>query len=345
MKYFGLFILFNLFFATLGQASLPSAEENTIKIYNQVVPSVVNVTNIKLVGDWLFGMEKVPAGTGTGYVWDKDGHIVTNYHVVEGGREFLISFFQDPKKYKAQVVGFEPRQDIAVLKLDELPQPKLVPIQPGRSDDLQVGQTTLAIGNPFGLDHSLSKGIVSALGRKIEGIGGVKIHNMIQTDAAINQGNSGGPLLNSDGKLIGMNTMIFSTSGSNAGLGFAVPVNTIKQVVPDLIQFGKVKRPALGIAILEDQVKSYYYPHEKGVIIKYIYEGGAADKADLQGMKVDDWGRVYIGDIILTLNEQEVNSLDDLFHQLGKYKIGESVTLKVKRKDKIIDVKLTLSGQ
>src|SRR5690606_4532445 len=178
----------------------------------------------------------------------------------------IVNFHNDPKQYEAEVIGSEPRKDVAILKVKNPPKNKK-PLPIGSSNKLVVRQKALAIGNPFGLDHTITEGIISALERKIQGIGGVKIHGMIQTDCSINPGNSGGPLLNSAGQLIGMNTMIFSASGSSAGIGFAVPVDTIKRIVPDLIRFGKVNRPGLGIALLEDIYKGYFNITE-GLVIK-----------------------------------------------------------------------------
>ena len=323
--------------------SLMPVEKQLIKIYQNVVPSVVNITNMQLAGSIFGDVEKIPAGMGTGFVWNDKGHIVTNYHVIEGGTEFVVSFFKDKKQYKATIVGAEPRLDVAVLKLQEMPK-KLAPVTVGKSQTLQVGQMTIAIGNPFGLDHSMSRGIVSALDRKIKGIGGVKIHGMVQTDAAINQGNSGGPLLNSSGHVIGMNTMIFSPSGANAGLGFAVPIDSIKSVVPQLIEHGKVIRPALGIGILPDQYKEAYFGTSKGVVIRYIDEDGAAYKAGLRGMTRDPWGRSYLGDIILKIDDKEINSYDDIYHALDKYKVGDQVEITYRRKKKVSKIKMKLGS-
>ncbi len=327
-----------------GQADrLLEVEQKTIGLYREILPSVVNVSNIKIARHLLYGTVEVPQGAGSGFVWDNQGHIVTNFHVVNGGNEFVITFQNDQKQYSAKLVGSEPKKDIAVLKLKELPA-KLVPIKVGESKTLQVGQMTLAIGSPFGLDHTLTTGIVSALGRKIEGFGGVKIHDMIQTDAAINMGNSGGPLLNSNGALIGMNTMIFSTSGSSAGLGFAVPVDTVKMIVPQLIIHGRIIRPGLGIGIVPENMRERLGLSEKGVIISHIDESGAAGKAGLKGMTQDRFGRVYLGDVILSVDNKEVNSLDDIFHVLESYKIGDTVSLKYRRGDKTQVTKVKLQS-
>lgn len=326
-----------------ASTGLLDVEQKTIALYKEVLPSVVNVSNIKIASHLFYGTVEVPQGAGSGFVWDNQGHIVTNFHVVNGGNEFVVTFQNDSKQYSAKLVGSEPKKDIAVLKLKEIPA-KLVPIRVGESKTLQVGQMTLAIGSPFGLDHTLTTGVVSALGRKIEGFGGVKIHDMIQTDAAINMGNSGGPLLNSSGNLIGMNTMIFSTSGSSAGLGFAVPVDTISMIVPQLIKHGRIIRPGLGIGIVPENLRKHVGMSEKGVIISYIDETGAAAKAGLKGMTQDRFGRVFVGDVILSIDDKEVNSLDDIYHALEKYKIGDLVTVKYQRGKKTYTTKLKLQS-
>jgi S1-C subfamily serine protease len=335
---------FNLFAAPTNPdlTRLLEDEKNSIQIYKKSVASVVNVTNIRTGETWLYGTVEVPAGAGSGYVWDNEGHIVTNFHVIEKGNNFTINFLNDSKSYKAKVIGVEPKKDIAVLKLLEKPK-TLIPITIGKSAELMVGQKTIAIGNPFALDHSMSVGVVSAIDRKIDGIGGVKIHGMIQTDAAINPGNSGGPLLNSSGEMIGMNTLIFSHSGSSAGLGFAVPVDTIRSIVPQLIQHGKVIRPGLGIGIVPDELK-YRFGKEKGIAISYVMDKGPAERAGLQGMRQDRFGNIYIGDIILSIDNNEVNSMDDVFQLMEKYKIGDSVQVKFQRKNKIETVKVKLDS-
>ncbi len=326
----------------LEMTRLLEDEKNSIEIYKKTVSAVVNVSNIQVAKSWLYGTVEVPAGAGSGFVWDNDGHIVTNYHVVERGDQFNINFLNDEKAYKAKVVGVEPKKDIAVLKLLEKPK-SLTPVVTGSSASLMVGQKTIAIGNPFALDHTMTAGIVSATDRKILGIGGVKIHGMIQTDAAINPGNSGGPLLNSSGEVIGMNTMIFSQSGSSAGLGFAVPVDTIKQIVPQLIQHGKVIRPGLGIGVIPDDVKARFVG-DKGLAISYIDEKGPAGKAGLQGIRQDRFGNMYLGDVILTVDNNEVNNIDDVYQLMEKYKIGDTVTVKYMRKGKTATVKVKLDS-
>ncbi len=328
--------------------NLSEIEQKRIKAYKNAVPSVVNVTSKKVVRSGFFFdlPEEQEAGAGSGFVWEDKEHIVTNYHVVrDQGAKFLISFYNHKEQIEAEIVGVEPKLDIAVLKVKKLPK-GVKPIKVGSSHDLNVGQTTIAIGNPFELDYTMTQGIVSALGRKIDGIGGVKIHDMIQTDASINPGNSGGPLLNSSGDLIGMNTLIFSTSRSSAGLGFAVPVDSIKRVVPELIKHGKVIRPALGISPLPDHYRRYMGRNvfgRKGVIVAHVEPGSGADEAGIQGMRRSRRGRIFVGDTILSIEGKEVNSLDDIFHTLQKYKIGDKISVKLVTDDgsqKTIKVKL-----
>lgn len=289
-----------------------------------------------------YGEVEVPQGAGSGFVYDNDGHIITNFHVVQGGSVFVVTFHNDPKQYRAKIVGTAADKDIAVLKLEEKPA-NLTPIKFGSSKELIVGQSSFAIGSPFGLDYTLTTGVISALGRKIDGIGGVKINDMIQTDAAINMGNSGGPLLDSSGLLIGMNTVIFSTSGSSAGLGFAVPADTIKGIVPQLIAHGKVIRPGLGIGIVPDGMKHRIFGKEKGIIVSYVDEKGGAARAGIKGMTQDRFGRTYIGDIILSVDGQDVNSLDDIYQVLEKHKIGDTVKVKYRREEKVYEVKVVLN--
>lgn len=327
---------------------LLESEKRRIKIYEESVSSVVNVSNLQTVRSGsFFGMpEQREMGAGTGFVWDDQGHIVTNFHVVRDEKsKFMISFYNQKDPVEAKIVGVEPKLDIAVLKVKKLPK-GVKPIKVGSSHDLKVGQGTIAIGNPFELDYSMTSGIVSALGRKIDGIGGVKIHNMIQTDASINPGNSGGPLLNMNGLLIGMNTLIFSPSRASAGLGFSVPVDSINRVVPDLIKHGKVIRPGLGISPLPESYRQYLGSRifgKKGVIVASVEPSSAADIAGIKGMRRDRRGRIYLGDTILEIEGKEVNSLDDIFQLLQNYKIADTIKVKIQNDEgqkKTLKVKL-----
>jgi len=346
MKIFIILLILFSMISTNAIADLSKNELNTIKIFNTNANSVVNITNYKRVrrgGFFFSGMDEseVPAGTGSGYVWNDKGFIVTNYHVVHEGSKFFVTFNKNKKQYEAKVVGAVPEKDIAVIKLIEMPK-NLTPIKIGSSSELQVGQNALAIGNPFGLDHTMTKGIISALGRKIPGFGGVKIYGMIQTDCSINPGNSGGPLLNSTGELIGMNTMIYSQSGSSAGIGFAVPINTIKKIVPKLISSGKVTRPALGIGLTDKGIKDYL-GLKKGIIIGSVDPRGPAAKAGLKGIKRDRSGRLYLGDILLSIGGNPVNNYDDIYHVLDNYNVGDTVSIQYKRDESIKNLKLKLT--
>ena len=332
-----LFLVF-LGWTPLSLAALLEYEKNNITIYNKVVPSVVNVSTFQKRRTWEYGTVEVPRGAGSGIVWDGRGHVITNFHVVANalslkrnrrrearGVKVTVSFFMDKAQYEAEYVGGEPNKDIAVIKLKTRPR-KLVPIKLGTSLGLQVGQGAIAIGNPFGLDHTMTSGIISAIGRQIESIGGAKIRNVIQTDADINPGNSGGPLLNTSGELIGMNTMIVSRSGSSAGLGFAVPVDTIKRIVNEIIRYGEVKRPGLGITLVPDHIKGQFEV-KKGIVVGSIQKGGPAEAIGIRGMKQDSWGRIYLGDVITKIDDREVNSFDDIYHVLERYKIGQEVNI------------------
>jgi S1-C subfamily serine protease len=318
-------------------------EKRNIEVYQNNSHSTVHVINIALTKNFFFGpVEEIPRGAGSGFVWDKKGHIVTNYHVAHGGDRFQVYFKDNPKPYRADYVGGGPRKDIAVLKLKEIP-PHLRPVTVGNSGNLQTGQSVIAIGNPFGFDHSMSAGVVSATGRQITGIGGVKIHDMIQTDAAINLGNSGGPLLNSSGELIGMNTQIISPNGGSSGLGFAVPVDTIKTVVPQIITHGRIIRPVLDIIVLKDSIKNSY-GIDKGVMIQNVLPGGPAQRAGLQGISRDPWGRLYMGDIITAIDDKEVNSLDEIYHILENYKVDDVVEISYRHTNQTKKIRLKLSA-
>jgi len=321
------------------QTQLIEDERNTIDIVKKTRNSVVFITNIQLVRDFFFGdEEKMPRGSGSGFVWDANGHIVTNFHVIEDGVEFQVTL-PNQEQRQAKLVGKDETKDIAVLKLDGNIS-GLFPVTPGSSKDLEVGQKAVAIGNPFGFDYTVTKGIISALGRKILGAGNVTIRDMIQTDASINPGNSGGPLLDSSGRLIGMNTVIYSPSGTSSGVGFAVPIDMIKKIVPELIKNGRVTRPGLGISLLSDANARRI--RVEGVIILEVQAGTAAYAAGLRGPSRDRYGRLLINDIITAVDKTPVKSYDDLFTALENYQIGDTVTLSVERDEKVRPVKLKL---
>lgn len=340
MKTFIFIILISFSYSSF--ASLLPFEQGLIKIYENVAPSVISVTSHRLARDWNMETLEIPAGMGSGFIWDHKGHIVTNYHVVSESQRFKITFHNDPKEYLAKVVGVAPKKDIAVLKLQGKIPKHLKPINVGKSKGLKVGQFSIALGNPFGLKHSMSMGIISALERQIEGISGVKIYGMIQTDAAINKGNSGGPLVNSSGDLIGMNTIIYSTSGSSAGLGFAVPSDTISKIVPQLIQFGKIQRPGLGISLLPDHMKERLFQQKKGIIISEVQANSSAYEAGLRGIRRDRRGRLMMGDIILEIDNHKINSYDDIYNLFDHYKVGDKVRLKYQREGQEKTISMTL---
>ena len=322
-----------------ANAQLTEDERNTIDIVRKTKNSVVFITNLQYVRNFFYSSDQpVPQGSGSGFVWDDQGHIVTNFHVIEEGDKFMVSL-PNQRQVEAKLVGRDPNKDIAVLKLGE-GVPDLTPVRIGTSEDLQVGQKVIAIGNPFGFDHTVTKGIVSALGRSMPGAGGVTIREMIQTDASINPGNSGGPLLDSAGELIGMNTMLASPSGASSGVGFAVPVDTIRKIVPQLIQFGKITEPDLGVTFVHDE-----YARRAGVrgaVIREVPRDSPAYDAGLRGLSRDNRGRLFIRDIIVGFDETKIASYDDLYNALDGRKIGDTVTLTVDQNGKIRKVQIVL---
>ncbi|MBI4061487.1 MAG: trypsin-like peptidase domain-containing protein [Elusimicrobia bacterium] len=311
-----------------ASALLPD-EENTIKVFKAASASVVYVTNVAIVQSPYMDEQAIPQGTGSGFVWDRKGHIVTNFHVVRGGDAFLVTL-ADHTQLEAKVVGYDPSKDIAVLRVEEGYE-KLQPVRAARLETLQVGQKTIAIGNPFGLDHTLTTGVISALGREVRGVMGMTIRDMIQTDAAINPGNSGGPLLDSDGNLIGMNTMIYSRSGGSAGIGFAVPVSFIARIVPELIKHGKVVRPGMGATVLSQGQAYYLIGEQPGVVINEVAPGGPAAKAGLRGLRRLPGGRVAPGDVVVGVESFPVRDFDDLYNAFDRFKAGDTVNVKVRR--------------
>jgi S1-C subfamily serine protease len=319
-------------------ALLPD-ERNTINVFQEATPSVVFITSKALRQGFFFTETyEVPAGSGSGFVWDNDGHIVTNNHVVEGASALTVTL-SDHSSYEAEVVGAEPSKDIAVLRI-KAASGKLRPVKIGSSTNLQVGQKVVAIGNPFGLDQTLTTGVVSALGREIKANNGRTIQDVIQTDAAINPGNSGGPLLDSRGQLIGINTAIISPSGSSAGIGFAVPVSTVNRIVPQLIKYGRVSRPGLGIQVVNDALARR--AGIQGVIIAEVQRGSAAAKAGLRGLQRDRYGDAYIGDVIIGINDKQVRNFGELGDALEQYWVGEVVTVKIVRDGEERSVKAQL---
>jgi len=308
-------------------------EDNSIRVFRAVAPSTVFVTKANIAFDRFARPVEVPVGTGSGFIWDTKGHVVTNFHVVQGARRFSVTL-HDHKSFDAELIGTDPRKDIAVLRVEDAPQ-NLQPIRVERGLELSVGQKTLAIGNPFGLDQTLTTGVISALGRSVPGVGGVTIRDMVQTDAAINPGNSGGPLLDSSGRLIGMNTMIFSGSGSSAGIGFAVPVAAIARVVPQIIRGGKADRIGIGIGIDPSQSLERQYRIE-GVLVMEVTQGGPAEKAGLKGAVRTRRG-ISFSDVIVAVDGQAIKNYDDFYNVLDRHEPGQKVKITVQRGDQRLD--------
>ena len=314
-------------------------ERNTIDVFRAASPATVFVTQSQVVVDYFNRRTvEVPAGAGTGFFWDSQGHVVTNFHVVAGGRSFTVTL-QDGTALEATVVGGDPRKDIAVLAVKAPPE-KVVPVRlPPEGYVLEVGQKLVAIGNPYGLDHTLTTGVVSALDREIPGYGNVTIRGMIQTDASINPGNSGGPLLDSQGQLIGMNTMIYSKTGSSAGIGFAVPVATVRRVVDQLLTKGRVEQVGIGVRRLDETTARRL--GLAGVVITEVLPGLPAEAAGLRGTVRTEKG-IRLGDVIVKVDTEEIRSYDDLYNALDTRKAGEQVTVLVRRDGKELAVPVTL---
>lgn len=312
-------------------------EDHTIALFEKAAPSVTFITTTALQRDyWSRNISEIPVGSGSGFIWDTEGHVVTNYHVIKDADKAIVTL-ADNNSYPATLVGIAPEKDLAVLKI-EAEDVELVPISVGDSYNLKVGQNVFAIGNPFGLDQTLTTGIISALGREIESQARIPIRDVIQTDAAINPGNSGGPLLDSSGRLIGVNTAIYSPSGAYAGIGFSIPVNVVNWVVPDLIEYGEVKRPLIGIEMVSSQIMNRM--GLSGAMVLNVVPGSPADKAGLKATK-----RNRKGDIIVGLNGKEIKENLDLVLGLEKYKPGQRITLQVLREDDPMDIELELDVQ
>lgn len=325
-----------------ARGNLAEDEQSTIMIFENARDSVVFITTRQRVMDaWTRNIFSVPSGTGSGFIWDDNGHIITNFHVIKGASEATVRL-ADGRDYKAALVGASPAYDIAVLKIGiGFQRPAPVPL--GTSHDLKVGQKVFAIGNPFGLDWTLTTGIVSALDRSLPGESGRTINNLIQTDAAINPGNSGGPLLDSAGRLIGINTAIYSPSGVSAGIGFAVPVDTVNRVVPQLISRGKYIRPALGITVdgkLNNHLTNMI--DIDGVVILGVTRDSAADAAGLKGALISSTGEITPRDIIIAIDNKPVDSVEKLLSIIDEYRVGDTIQVKILRNEVEIDVPVTL---
>eukprot|EP01026_Neomeris_dumetosa_P057165 TRINITY_DN5252_c0_g1_i9.p1 TRINITY_DN5252_c0_g1~~TRINITY_DN5252_c0_g1_i9.p1 ORF type:complete len:432 (-),score=48.96 TRINITY_DN5252_c0_g1_i9:317-1612(-) len=340
-------------------------ESRNIEIFKQSTPAVVNVTNLAVRKDaFSLDVEEIPQGMGSGIIWDDYGHIVTNFHVVNGAQDLIVTL-TDGREYPAVQIGVDQDKDIAVLQVQNKPTPqlsdsygqpqedgtgymqqsseiKLQPLKQGSSNDLQVGQIVYAIGNPFGLDHTLTTGIISGTEREISSMTGRPIQGVIQTDAAINPGNSGGPLIDSTGRLIGMNTAIYSASGTSAGVGFAIPIDIVKSSVSQIIQFGKVTRPIIGIALAPEMTMEQL--RLKGVLILNLKPDGPAAIAGLKGTQRDQNGRLVLGDIIVGVNGSKVAKASDLYRVLDKCAVGDVIALDVLRDNSKETVSVTLAS-
>ncbi|HXM49876.1 MAG TPA: trypsin-like peptidase domain-containing protein [Pyrinomonadaceae bacterium] len=324
--------------------SLAADEQNNIEVYKAASPGVVYIQSTTMTRDF-FGMFSRPVeGAGSGSVIDEQGDILTNYHVIADAEKLTVSFGSG-KAYTAKVVGRDPDTDLAVIKLLETPKESLTVVPLGDSDKLIVGQKVLAIGNPFGLDRTLTTGVISGLQRPIQAQNGRKIEGAIQTDASINPGNSGGPLLDSHGRMIGINSQIESTSGSSAGVGFAIPVNIAKRIVPLLIRDGEIRRPKLGIAPrdVESLGKQMQLPVSSGVLIVSVQPGSPAANAGLRGVVQTEDGDLELGDIIVGIDGEKVDTNDDLYKILDKHKVGDNINVEVFRQSRRTSVPVRLT--
>lgn len=323
-----------------GLVALNTAELQLIEQFERLSPSVVYVTNlgIRRVG-FSRDVTSIPQGTGSGFVWDKNGTIVTNFHVIKGAQNVEVTL-SDGSVWEAKPVGFEPEKDLAVMDIDA-PADKLFPIPIGRSSTLKVGQSVLAIGNPFGLDHTLTTGVISGLDREIRSPAKRPIQGVIQTDAAINPGNSGGPLLDSGGRLIGMNTAIYSPSGAYAGIGFAVPVDTIGRMIPELLKYGKVTKPGLGVTIASTAVTRRL--NIDGVLVLNVIENGPAAKVGLRPTTRNANGHVMWGDILIRIDDKQLSNIDDLYRYLDLKKVGDTVKVEYLRDNQVFQTEITLA--
>ncbi len=321
-------------------------EENNISIYHRVGPGVVNITSVVVERDFFFN--PIPReGAGSGSIIDESGHILTNYHVIRDSRKLEVTL-SDGSKWPGKFVGADPDNDLAIIKIDA-PREKLTIIPMGDSSELQIGQKVLAIGNPFGLGQTLTTGIISSLGRSIRSEAGTLIEDVIQTDAAINPGNSGGPLLDSKGRIIGINSAIISPTGASVGIGFAIPVNTARRILPELISKGHVSYPWIGASVyplIPEFAKALGLKIERGAVIAEVVRGGPADRAGLRGgnrrVQVGNSLIPVGGDAITEMDGKEVISSDDLIRRIRNHRPGDTVELKVLRNGEFLSTKVTL---
>ena len=328
--------------AVTPRGDLAADELATIEIFKEASPSVVYIQSSEVARDFFsLNQFEIPRGTGTGFIYDRDGHVVTNSHVIMVGDRYTVTL-ADQTVWDAKLVGQAQEKDLAVLKIDA-PSERLKPTTLGTSNNLLVGQKVFAIGNPFGLDHTLTTGVVSALGREIQSVEGRPIQDAIQTDAAINPGNSGGPLLDSAGRLIGVNTQIATASGGNIGIGFAIPVDIVSRVVTQIIRYGRVIRPGIGVAVLPDHLAQQL--GLKGVLIMDLQPGGSAAIAGLRGTTLTSGGRIRrLGDMIVKVQDKEVRTQYELLDALEQFKVGDDVRVTFIREEKPQEATVRLQG-
>ncbi len=330
----------------ITEPSAVSDEQNSIEVYRTLSPGVAFITSTSYQQDYFGGVQE-GKGSGSGSVIDAEGRILTNYHVIEGAQNLKVSLGGD-KVYPARVVGGDPDTDLAVIQI-EVPKEGLTIIPIGDSDKLSVGQKVLAIGNPFGLDRTLTTGVISGLQRPIRAVNDRPIEGAIQTDASINPGNSGGPLLDKYGRMIGINSQILSRSGGSVGVGFAIPVSIAKRVIPQLIQFGEVRRPKLGadLVSIEQLGEQVNLPVDSGLLVRGVIGGSAASNAGIRGLSQDGSGEVVLGDIIISVDGVKMDSRDDLYRYLDKKQIGDTVQVALYRNGRnlTVPVKLTAPPQ
>ena len=324
------------------RGDLAEDEKTTIEIFREASPCVVHITTLSERQDlFSFRAMEVPEGTGTGFIYDDAGHIVTNFHVISRAKAARV-MLADNSTWNARLVGYEPDKDIAVLKIDA-PAGRLTKVAIGESANLQVGQKVFAIGSPFGLDQTLTTGVISGLGREIKSASDRFIEGVIQTDAAINPGNSGGPLLDSAGRLIGINTMIISPSGAYSGIGFAVPVDIVNQVVPELIRTGRVEKAFLAVKLFDDSI-TRRADIERGALVNQVYPGSGAAEAGIRRTYVDINNNLHLGDVILSVAGRDIQGAADIIKALDGKKPGEVVKVGIERGHQTLELNVRLDA-
>jgi len=328
--------------AITPRGDLAADEKASMDLFDRVSPSVVHITSLAVRRDrFSFNVLEIPRGTGSGFIWSADGYVVTNFHVIQNAEEARVRL-ADQSDWRARLVGYSANNDLAVLKIDA-PSEQVKPIMIGTSKNLRVGQKVFAIGNPFGLDQSMSTGIISGVNREIQSVGGRLIHGVIQTDAAINPGNSGGPLLDSAGRLIGVNTAIATKSGTFSGVGFAVPVDNVNRIVPDLIRDGKVTRVGFGIYAMDDS-QARRAGIRRGVAVASVTPGSAAERAGMLGNRTNEFGETVTGDVIIDIAGTPIENTDDLYAVLERFGVGDEVDVIVVRGRRKVKLRVKLQA-